>query len=180
MAERVGFEPTLEFPLNTLSKRAPSATRPSLRRRMQRERDFCASVSEWISPSVSREDRTIHRPRSFPRPRARATLLHSMAAIAEPATRRAGSRNRRSTLDKEDETRNHGASREDCKWTDRSGKFFRRIGAQHRRSFRRSRSAQRRGACSSGSCFAQIDTGGQWRNSCVVDHVMIQAVERQF
>jgi hypothetical protein len=28
----VGFEPTLEFPLNTLSKRAPSATRPSLRR----------------------------------------------------------------------------------------------------------------------------------------------------
>jgi hypothetical protein len=30
MAERVGFEPTLEFPLNTLSKRAPSTTRPSL------------------------------------------------------------------------------------------------------------------------------------------------------
>ena len=27
----MGFEPTLEFPLNTLSKRAPSATRPSLR-----------------------------------------------------------------------------------------------------------------------------------------------------
>jgi hypothetical protein len=31
LAERVGFEPTLELPLNTLSKRAPSATRPSLR-----------------------------------------------------------------------------------------------------------------------------------------------------
>ena len=31
LAERVGFEPTLEFPLNTLSKRAPSTTRPSLR-----------------------------------------------------------------------------------------------------------------------------------------------------
>ena len=30
MAERAGFEPALEFPLNTLSKRAPSATRPSL------------------------------------------------------------------------------------------------------------------------------------------------------
>src|SRR5207249_12250263 len=30
LAERVGFEPTLEFPLNTLSKRAPSATRSSL------------------------------------------------------------------------------------------------------------------------------------------------------
>ncbi len=28
MAESVGFEPTLELPLNTLSKRAPSATRP--------------------------------------------------------------------------------------------------------------------------------------------------------
>ncbi len=30
MAEREGFEPSLEFPLNTLSKRAPSATRPPL------------------------------------------------------------------------------------------------------------------------------------------------------
>src|SRR6185437_15501726 len=33
MAERVGFEPTLEFPLNTLSKRAPSTTRPPLQGR---------------------------------------------------------------------------------------------------------------------------------------------------
>ena len=32
LAERVGFEPTLELPLNTLSKRAPSTTRPSLRK----------------------------------------------------------------------------------------------------------------------------------------------------
>src|SRR5215467_2205146 len=31
MAEGVGFEPTLRFPVNTLSKRAPSATRPPLR-----------------------------------------------------------------------------------------------------------------------------------------------------
>jgi hypothetical protein len=30
VAERVGFEPTLRFPVNTLSKRAPSATRPPL------------------------------------------------------------------------------------------------------------------------------------------------------
>jgi hypothetical protein len=37
LAERVGFEPTLEFPLNTLSKRAPSATRPSLRRESWKE-----------------------------------------------------------------------------------------------------------------------------------------------
>jgi hypothetical protein len=31
MAERQGFEPWIEFPLYTLSKRAPSTTRPSLR-----------------------------------------------------------------------------------------------------------------------------------------------------
>jgi hypothetical protein len=31
LAERVGFEPTVEFPLHTLSKRAPSTTRTSLR-----------------------------------------------------------------------------------------------------------------------------------------------------
>jgi hypothetical protein len=30
VAERVGFEPTVGFPLHTLSKRAPSASRPSL------------------------------------------------------------------------------------------------------------------------------------------------------
>ncbi len=41
MAERVGFEPTLPFRVNTLSKRAPSATRPSLRR----------SLGKWISGS---------------------------------------------------------------------------------------------------------------------------------
>src|ERR1700685_4065636 len=38
MAERVGFEPTLPFRVNTLSKRAPSATRPSLRRKPGKER----------------------------------------------------------------------------------------------------------------------------------------------
>src|SRR3954449_2738035 len=31
MAEREGFEPPVEFPLHTLSRRAPSTTRPSLR-----------------------------------------------------------------------------------------------------------------------------------------------------
>ena len=31
VAEGVGFEPTIRFPVYTLSKRAPSATRPSLR-----------------------------------------------------------------------------------------------------------------------------------------------------
>src|SRR5579864_2520850 len=38
LAERVGFEPTLPFRVNTLSKRAPSATRPSLRRAIENER----------------------------------------------------------------------------------------------------------------------------------------------
>ena len=33
LAERQGFEPWIEFPLYTLSKRAPSTTRPSLRLR---------------------------------------------------------------------------------------------------------------------------------------------------
>src|SRR5665811_1188458 len=32
VAEREGFEPSIELPLYTLSKRAPSTTRPSLRR----------------------------------------------------------------------------------------------------------------------------------------------------
>lgn len=31
IAETEGFEPSVEFPLHTLSKRAPSATRTSLR-----------------------------------------------------------------------------------------------------------------------------------------------------
>src|SRR5437763_16362894 len=31
LAEREGFEPSVEFPLHTLSKRAPSTTRTSLR-----------------------------------------------------------------------------------------------------------------------------------------------------
>jgi hypothetical protein len=31
LAEGVGFEPTIRFPVYTLSKRAPSATRPPLR-----------------------------------------------------------------------------------------------------------------------------------------------------
>jgi hypothetical protein len=31
VAEREGFEPSIRFPLYTLSKRAPSTTRPSLR-----------------------------------------------------------------------------------------------------------------------------------------------------
>jgi hypothetical protein len=38
MAEREGFEPSIEFPLYTLSRRAPSTTRPSL----QTEKSFAS------------------------------------------------------------------------------------------------------------------------------------------
>jgi hypothetical protein len=52
LAERVGFEPTLEFPLNTLSKRAPSATRPSLPHFCpERILWGCDGTSNWHSAS---------------------------------------------------------------------------------------------------------------------------------
>jgi len=37
VAEREGFEPSVEFPLHTLSKRAPSATRSSLREKQNQQ-----------------------------------------------------------------------------------------------------------------------------------------------
>jgi hypothetical protein len=50
MAERVGFEPTLEFPLNTLSKRAPSATRPPLQARLLANFQFNTSRAVEFRP----------------------------------------------------------------------------------------------------------------------------------
>ena len=47
MAERVGFEPTLPFRVNTLSKRAPSATRPSLRGSMQYLENVSTNTLRW-------------------------------------------------------------------------------------------------------------------------------------
>src|SRR5215510_1884305 len=46
LAERVGFEPTVEFPLHTLSKRAPSTTRTSLRLRINELRAAWNSVAQ--------------------------------------------------------------------------------------------------------------------------------------
>ena len=46
MAERVGFEPTVEFPLHTLSKRAPSTTRTSLLFRINHLRAVWNSVAQ--------------------------------------------------------------------------------------------------------------------------------------
>ena len=52
LAERVGFEPTLEFPLNTLSKRAPSATRPSLRHNVGTGHDFRPVLQVNVSDAL--------------------------------------------------------------------------------------------------------------------------------
>src|SRR5215207_1131856 len=41
LAEGEGFEPTIRLPVYTLSRRAPSATRPPLRRRLRRGRLRC-------------------------------------------------------------------------------------------------------------------------------------------
>src|SRR5438552_12148235 len=53
LAERVGFEPTIRFPVYTLSKRAPSATRPSLRRQRGSARRQPASLANsFYCPTV--------------------------------------------------------------------------------------------------------------------------------
>src|SRR5829696_6810015 len=57
LAERVGFEPTVEFPLHTLSKRAPSTTRTSLRFRINNlraaRRQFIARRRRMHASSTS-------------------------------------------------------------------------------------------------------------------------------
>jgi hypothetical protein len=64
LAERVGFEPTLPFRVNTLSKRAPSATRPSLRLDCYDRRQF--SVAQCIMAAQPRP-RKKHRVSNFSR-----------------------------------------------------------------------------------------------------------------
>ena len=59
MAERVGFEPTLPVRVNTLSKRAPSATRPSLQRLIRiasagMPMESPPAPQRWPSRAVSR------------------------------------------------------------------------------------------------------------------------------
>src|SRR4029434_10325403 len=46
LAEREGFEPSVEFPLHTLSKRAPSTTRTSLHFRINNLRAVWNSVAQ--------------------------------------------------------------------------------------------------------------------------------------
>src|SRR6266481_4793629 len=62
LAEREGFEPSIEFPLYTLSKRAPSTTRPSLR--------LARSFSQYSALLV--DDRSV-------------TLAHLAPAAVQPA-----------------------------------------------------------------------------------------------
>ncbi len=57
MAERQGFEPWLEFPLNTLSKRAPSATRPSLRSPQYSKSSIPPNLVSLQAPSLVRARR---------------------------------------------------------------------------------------------------------------------------
>src|SRR5208283_2308154 len=59
MAERVGFEPTLPFRVNTLSKRAPSATRPSLRDDLRQENAVGSNSEEAIAGIVNRRGRRL-------------------------------------------------------------------------------------------------------------------------
>ena len=65
LAERVGFEPTLEFPLNTLSKRAPSTTRPSLLGKL-----------EMLATHRYTVKRSTVEPREFTREAARTQEYH--------------------------------------------------------------------------------------------------------
>src|SRR5512144_449401 len=60
MAEREGFEPSIRFPVYTLSKRAPSATRPSLRG-VELTWNYCSSPAAVHVPA--RRDRTHKKPR---------------------------------------------------------------------------------------------------------------------
>src|SRR6266496_1639488 len=73
MAERVGFEPTLPFRVNTLSKRAPSATRPSLRRESDGRNDSCGSLRSAAKSQRSHDY---------------IVLFNSMGQVVEPQLER--------------------------------------------------------------------------------------------
>src|SRR4051794_7877611 len=64
MAEREGFEPSIEFPLYTLSKRAPSTTRPSLRFKLrgvlnQNTTRLCPVPITCCSPAAARSSQSL-------------------------------------------------------------------------------------------------------------------------
>src|SRR5712671_4895822 len=70
VADRVGFEPTRRFPVHTLSKRAPSATRPPV---LTKRRDYSVSLfsgKRGVRHPASRirasQDWRARRPRARP------------------------------------------------------------------------------------------------------------------
>src|SRR3954469_24142869 len=89
MAEREGFEPSVEFPLHTLSKRAPSTTRTSLRSSgsaVYRTGETCSrrrslATVAGTSPRINKQASAPAAPRHTPH--------------TTPATRRADQRSRR-------------------------------------------------------------------------------------
>ena len=67
VAERAGFEPAVEFPLHTLSKRAPSTTRTSLRSKAERR---------WRNDPITRQ-----APLGPAGATAKTTCLHPASGI---------------------------------------------------------------------------------------------------
>jgi hypothetical protein len=91
LAERVGFEPTVEFPLHTLSKRAPSTTRTSLRCENQRfaggldliiAKRRSRSQSSAPSPPISRSNSGISP--GLTRYASKPALRHALRMSASP------------------------------------------------------------------------------------------------
>ena len=69
VAEGVGFEPTIRFPVYTLSKRAPSATRPPLPKGIWAQYTGGASSynprKKHRDIRISRSETSVRRPRNF-------------------------------------------------------------------------------------------------------------------
>ena len=61
MAERQGFEPWIQFPVYTLSKRAPSATRPSLRWEAREQRRFFILTHRYGCVCADRVEHALRR-----------------------------------------------------------------------------------------------------------------------
>src|SRR5216683_5015986 len=80
LAEREGFEPSLEFPLNTLSKRAPSTTRPSLRKGCSTQSTAAATHNPEFSGTIPDSRARVHRTAR----RAAEVLLSSLPPPREP------------------------------------------------------------------------------------------------
>ena len=81
VAERQGFEPWIEFPLYTLSKRAPSATRPSLRLGTC-EGCIDSSIQQPATSSQSATAKRFCNERSDPGVASEECLLHSCGQAA--------------------------------------------------------------------------------------------------